>query len=1082
MKKATNSPTSVSKRNRQDKDSSNVVGVRFLSSPMLPHEEETERKYPDMSSEKSEVRRSGDIASVTCSIIEILSSSEEDDTESCTSCNDTAKATQEIQMKDNQGHSGSMKAKEGLKSSGFSFQKSAYVQNLAEICNDIVHDARWRVSNKRLFQWELGDDLSVLNSFSRLYDDDDDDGGGGDEERKTSDESEDFNHRCIHLYARLFHRKGPWFNILDIFVRYYQWGYERKRVVEEKCVSDGACLEQEADDKNCNMNKLSWDTLETRLCDCISDINKLISMGFLRTFTSEEECGRVVGDPNSRILTQKKKLEILRALGGRPSKVSGDPDNTELRNDILMQMKRQRTLLFHVTSEGNCLLPVVHHVDNIIFEALAKKVNTIVIDQDTLKSTQDIKRLWRSISSDDDLSVCTCLRLREAPLQTLRRACRLYLCAGDGAGSMRWSGTNGWLTVNEKNEGLTQVRPMKEKKILKGICTLPDPPITDTWHRVVFPGLNYRMGLANFCLTQNFERCSNAVITSEKMIEVFHDQESFLAWEVTAELRCNIDYLNEWNRLVLYSTRKMKRSGEGDEEISRKIAQLTPQLKSEFDVLSMDGRLNICRRLLRNHEALSDVNEQVEEIIRGLHHSRSEEHPLRDDDEDAFVSDAERMICAIGVVCRQVLLHRLKLLSNTEALSLIKRPWLRHLRSESALAYIIWDCIDVLEKRKYYRLACRMLETILFGCEVKKTQCAFADYHQNSTSTEVTNFIQLLLSRRVRGKAFMRLVIDKKHQRQKSAPSKKKRKMAQKESDVDSFASSSLPSIVKTGSLPFCFIRKLSRRIKIPLTSIISEACSVEVKELGIRLMNSPNSQYRGGVKEKEWTPTIDTAIANPIPNDSQIGNIKRCAFVGDDDNGGLAYVRSLNVEELAIVEYASGRLPVDVSRGQDPLKCTSAVHGGGWKGWHAEGFHVRALFRILCMEPLLGYNFDCDAKHSSTLRIEQKTIFLHRYQGVPLDLHVAHVILQGDGGSAKAARSFYERRRNYLQSFLFSLQAMSPQQLSDLVHTTIINKKDRAESRGIKLSGNQSIYRDLQDIKILSMIGERKTRCCFNE
>jgi len=53
----------------------------------------------------------------------------------------------------------------------------------------------------------------------------------------------------------------------------------------------------------------------------------------------------------------------------------------------------------------------------------------------------------------------------------------------------------------------------------------------------------------------------------------------------------------------------------------------------------------------------------------------------------------------------------------------------------------------------------------------------------------------------------------------------------------------------------------------------------------------------------------------------------------------------------------------------------------------------------------------------------------------------------------------------------------MSPQQLSDLVHTTIMSRKHRAESPGIKLSDNQSIYRDLPDIRALSIIGKREAR-----
>ena len=58
----------------------------------------------------------------------------------------------------------------------------------------------------------------------------------------------------------------------------------------------------------------------------------------------------------------------------------------------------------------------------------------------------------------------------------------------------------------------------------------------------------------------------------------------------------------------------------------------------------------------------------------------------------------------------------------------------------------------------------------------------------------------------------------------------------------------------------------------------------------------------------------------------------KRCSYVGFEENAsGKADTSSLNVEELAMQYYASGRLPVSSTAGD-------ALSGGGWVGWHDEG------------------------------------------------------------------------------------------------------------------------------------------------
>ena len=160
----------------------------------------------------------------------------------------------------------------------------------------------------------------------------------------------------------------------------------------------------------------------------------------------------------------------------------------------------------------------------------------------------------------------------------------------------------------------------------------------------------------------------------------------------------------------------------------------------------------------------------------------------------------------------------------------------------------------------------------------------------------------------------------------------------------------------------------------------MANLCSLEVLELGIRL---DSQEVDKSTQKKDWEPVVDSSIANSISHETRTGSGKRCAYVSSEDNGdNLEHTRSLNVEELAIEEYASGRLPVEASGGNN-LNDICVQHVGGWKGWHGEGVHVRALYRILCTNVLLGCRFDdgnegdlasVDAKNSQLffMRIKQ--------------------------------------------------------------------------------------------------------------
>ena len=159
---------------------------------------------------------------------------------------------------------------------------------------------------------------------------------------------------------------------------------------------------------------------------------------------------------------------------------------------------------------------------------------------------------------------------------------------------------------------------------------------------------------------------------------------------------------------------------------------------------------------------------------------------------------------------------------------------------------------------------------------------------------------------------------------------------------------------------------------------------------LGLRLNNANDTTIIDPHNKKpkayiDWLPPIDTAIANALAsNETLMG--RRCSYVGFEDNASSGIdTSSLNVEQLVMEYYASGRLPV--ARNDD-----ADLSGGGWSGWHNEGGHVRALFRIICAHPIFGINLGCGSESLSPLEnLERLTIHLTPYQGSPFDLHVAH-------------------------------------------------------------------------------------------
>jgi hypothetical protein len=62
-------------------------------------------------------------------------------------------------------------------------------------------------------------------------------------------------------------------------------------------------------------------------------------MGQLRTFYSETECGRIAGNVDSKLLTDKGRLKVLHKLGGKPS---NNTKSSTCQDDILQKMEESK--------------------------------------------------------------------------------------------------------------------------------------------------------------------------------------------------------------------------------------------------------------------------------------------------------------------------------------------------------------------------------------------------------------------------------------------------------------------------------------------------------------------------------------------------------------------------------------------------------------------------------------------------------------------------------------------------------------------------------------------------------------------
>jgi hypothetical protein len=994
----------------------------------------------------------------------------------------------------------------------YSDRSSAYIQHIAEACTLIMTDVRWRTctkisctcqsqcgvgsgcTGKTLLSWENGDDLSAVKAFMSLCNEDDPASCPDKVSTETDDETEAFE-RAMHLYSRMFHRKGPWFDLTDLYLRYYapKKSKSKQSTDESELPEDGTeTCETNQDDSNEKPNSDNIDptknatpiindfftpksggiataatsrSSKTTLSQhrsalqlLFTDIIRLLSMGLIRTFDSEYECGSVAGNVSAgsrrgTFLLADERREVLRRLGGGGDK--GD-------NEILAQMQKQQSMRSSFSSSATTqtntqtMLPVRKHVDHVLTRKLASKVALLASGYGSTTSkprkgdfddaNDIIQTAWNEASKTSisngyakpSKQIMTTLRLREAPLTSLRRALRLFLCACGGPGNMRGDGTNGWIHVPTIGSS---------------------PKIQDQWHNVVYPGLSSRLGITSYDLKHCYKKLSvesmhSSDSSATTMMRVFRHVSHFRMFELGVELRSFID-----RAIEAYETDRsnQRRQQTSEKEKSTRIETWPWKVHDQFEVLTTEGRRKITHHLLSS----CYIGNQTSNVLECIKCDINSLHCDKENRDDGLANDIERMIVGVAIICHRVLQNRM-LNSSQDLDYLVSKPWLRHFSIDSILVYILWDCIPLLERNGRYSLAISFLATILLGSAHTHVDIE-VDEITELVNSDVKPYVQFLLPRRNRGKAFDRLIIDLTHrERARKKYDKAEMKKAKNEKQhgltpIQQLCKAIICSVSVTTSIPFCSIRNLARRLKVPLRATMKSIMNDEMELLGIRLDNDEDAGESKTSGYCDWTPTTDYAVANALSSDTSTAG-KRCSFVGwEDVNGDVAEpMRSLNVEELALAEYNQGRLPADGS-------LTSGGVSGGFVGWHCEGSHIRAIFRILCLDDLLGQSPNND------------DIFLSPYQSSPYDLHVGMQSVKRSSSqigvsSLTPARGFFERRHDTIEQFLHRLAHLDPQSICDSIYNAI-QKRWQQHKDLHSIVKDESLQSDVAELRSLSCV-----------
>eukprot|EP00590_Aulacoseira_subarctica_P005777 CAMPEP_0172432948 /NCGR_PEP_ID=MMETSP1064-20121228/65751_1 /TAXON_ID=202472 /ORGANISM="Aulacoseira subarctica , Strain CCAP 1002/5" /LENGTH=797 /DNA_ID=CAMNT_0013180599 /DNA_START=518 /DNA_END=2911 /DNA_ORIENTATION=+ len=605
---------------------------------------------------------------------------------------------------------------------------------------------------------------------------------------------------------------------------------------------------------------------------------------------------------------------------------------------------------------------------------------------------------------------------------------------------------------------------------------LQSPPL---WNTALFPGLQQRLKLKTFLFQKDYQKIRQGGSSQSDCCDgkvspnaIFHGGVyQFRCWELSCELRSQVTYLLEKNQIIESAKRRDKKRRLSSGSLAEAVSSEPDYVEDNLQMLNHEGKEKLIQELLQGC-VFSD--ETVKHVVCQINRTLSELSEAK------TCNKAQDMVLVFTVVIINLLRARLSFLPLADVTRYVLHPWLRHLQIEAILANCLWDMVEICEKCGCYALAVDSL-MIITGLSIPSKVIGHTPSNIELDSSRQA-FVQLLLSRRSRGKALERLVIDHVHLLRQEAkglhnsirkPKVESNVLVDAETDLSGTQKLSFHLLGKVGidsSVPFSAYRALAKRLKRPLAETISQIPNYEASELQLRFDNGENtdktrkSTKQSKKKQKDdsdigcgWLPTTDISVANSIKSGE---NGTRCAFVGWEESADVTSSpkvhRSLNVEELALEEYASGRLPNDDS---------TPVEGpcGGWIGWHDEGGHIRALFRILSTDQLLG---------SKAVLGESFSLYLTPYQNSPLDLHVAAQGLQalphdsGINNFVSSTKGFYFQRKAAIDAFLKAIEQLSQDDLCDIVYETI--KKKFLEC---KLISDSNLMKDVSELRKLSLI-----------
>ena len=632
---------------------------------------------------------------------------------------------------------------------------SAYIQHLAEICYLVQNDARYF----NLFKWQYGDDLSAVNllqSYCKLYKKPEEE--KLDEEKEMTDVVDLERDRAVLLYCRLYLRKGPYFRLDDLFIRYYA--------------------------------KNGQDYTEDSVEYLLSDLTYLTRSGLIRTFHDEMECLEAIANDSrmgkKSILTSKEYCQLVKILGGHLSKsspadckedktknvsqsfrscqycCSRDVQNTQrLRNNLMKLAKSQRSLFHYSKAEGQAI-PIRKNLSRVLLDSTLDKM---VPNQKLEQIKNRRKKLKARLERFTNKEGFYVARLREEPLVALRRCCRIFVCAGNGPGNMRG---DAWIDCHRLNA--------KTDDVDEGIAVIS--PIDNSWHsNVQYPGLKQLFSLKHYEMQDCFQHVHCNKATTKDC--VFKDVFALRKWENAVYIRHVTDYLVE----AFDVCRLMKKR-----EIGLEISVDTLGILDNNDQSSFLMNLAYPHQLpQRFAQKLKNITEDMSILI-----NHSEQN-----DQRRGMFQIQRAVSYLGLWIAASVSNHLRGLSFAQVKEAINKPYLRHMTFEGVLFYCIWDLISIIEKSGNYNLSLYLLSLIVGEEEA---------YAQHNLPLYLSTYIPLILSRRSRGKAYERLLVDRGHLLRKRKKDKNL-KTESLEKDEANFYSKTIEQLCKTDSIPFRCVR-----------------------------------------------------------------------------------------------------------------------------------------------------------------------------------------------------------------------------------------------------------------------------------